>query len=215
MHFILALLVGLSPYLYARDCFPPNQLSIQPSAKGGIDQAQFNMAIALIERVYTPIVRKAGGNLRIHKLWSNPTVNATAYRTGSTWHVDAFGGLARFPGMTYGAFLVVMCHEVGHHIGGSPRYDRDTDWASVEGQADYFATRYCMRKLGLKSDRAGLAVATVMAKLGGEARLPRPDTPDTSIVNRTYESHPKAQCRLDTYRRGVRDQDRPLCWFKP
>ena len=67
------------------------------------------------------------------------------------------------------------------------------------------------------------------------------DTPDTRIVNRTDDNHPKAQCRLDTYfqaslcdishETNVSDADatvgvctrkagytkgvRPLCWYKP
>ena len=67
------------------------------------------------------------------------------------------------------------------------------------------------------------------------------DTPDTRIVNRTDDKHPKAQCRLDTYFQAslcdishdtnVSDNDatvgvctrqaghtqgvRPLCWYKP
>jgi len=67
------------------------------------------------------------------------------------------------------------------------------------------------------------------------------DTPDTRVVNRTDDNHPKAQCRLDTYfqaslcdishnsdvsnsdanvgvctrKAGYTKGIRPLCWYKP
>ena len=55
-----------------------------------------------------------------------------------------FGGLARHPEMTREGFLLVACHEIGHHLGGYPRFAADT-WASVEGEADYYSTSKCAR----------------------------------------------------------------------
>ncbi|MBS1961081.1 MAG: hypothetical protein JST04_02610 [Bdellovibrionales bacterium] len=87
---------------------------------------------------------------------------------------------------------------------------------------------------------AGKALADTLADL---SKLPVTDfeTPDTSVVSKTFNEHPKAQCRLDTYFAGavcgaskdapLSDTDptvgtcaqekgavlgiRPLCWYKP
>jgi hypothetical protein len=55
---------------------------------------------------------------------------------------------------------LVVCHEIGHHIGGAPKKGQSSgegggwwggqvgglSWPSNEGQADYFATLKCLRK---------------------------------------------------------------------
>ena len=57
-----------------------------------------------------------------------------------------FGGLARHETITYEAMMTVVCHEVGHHLGGAPKY-YGNNWASNEGQADYYGSLKCMRKV--------------------------------------------------------------------
>ena len=60
-----------------------------------------------------------------------------------------FGGLARHETITADGFALVVCHELGHHIGGAPRKTSAwaSPWASNEGQADYFATLKCLRRV--------------------------------------------------------------------
>lgn len=53
------------------------------------------------------------------------------------------------PNMTKDALLLATCHEIGHHLGGYPLFN--DEWASAEGQADYFASSKCMRNV-LKND---------------------------------------------------------------
>jgi len=86
----------------------------------------------------------------------------------------------------------------------------------------------CQRTLA-----GGLSLGKLLATLGGD-KLPRYETPDKTEVRKTQESHPRAQCRLDTYKAGavcknVWDNDlipkssgdmrrnscpdRPKCWF--
>lgn len=183
--------------------------------RSGITKLEFVRAIKAVERAYQPDVEARGAELVIHNMWTDGTVNAQAYREGSTWHVDAFGGLARYPGMRYEGFVLVLCHEVGHHLGGRPRYGRNTDWGSVEGQADYWATLSCMKRVAPALSLPGSVVlAHVLADLGGEP-TPRWSTPDFSRVSETFESHPRAQCRLDTYGAGHFRRARPRCWFAP
>ncbi len=269
---------------------PENDLYISANQKSvnGISEEEFNKAIDEVELVYAPIIANMGGKLSIERNWTDGTVNAYASQTGKVWKVAMFGGLARHETITKDAMALVVCHEIGHHIGGAPKKGGSagggwwggssgaSSWASNEGQADYFATLKCLRKawindnneaivkslnapklvtdmckknykrnkvdtaLCVRTSMAGQSVGNLFAALGRTAE-PKFDTPDTKVVTKTDDNHPKAQCRLDTYYQGslcdvnmnedVSQKEevqgtchgslghkigvRPLCWFKP
>jgi hypothetical protein len=255
--------------------------------EGGITEAQFNTAIDKVESIYDSVVAAAGGKLVIERKWDDGTVNAYATQSGKTWKVAMFGGLARHKTITEDGMALVVCHELGHHIGGAPKKGASggggwwgggsaSTWASNEGQADYFATLKCLRKTFLSEDntaivasmtipktlsegcsksmkgdkedtaiciRTGMAGKSVSDLFSELSKLPETkfETPDSKVVTKTDDNHPKAQCRLDTYFQGsmcdvsmnedVSATDevkgtchtslnhkvgtRPLCWFKP
>ncbi|MGE0174871.1 MAG: hypothetical protein AB7T49_18915 [Oligoflexales bacterium] len=108
----------------------------------------------------------------------------------------------------------------------------DAAYADVNGQ------NLCYRQA-----MAGFSLAKLLGNLGGQSNIAF-DTPDQSVVERTNNAHPEAQCRLDTYTAGAicgaawdiniipqNEQEsasytcntfqgfetgtRPLCWFKP
>lgn len=237
------------------------------------DEATFNALLDRIQSTYAPIIAQKGAQFSIQRLWQDSTVNAYANRSGNQWYIQMYGGLARHSALTRDGFLLIACHEVGHHLGGSPKYTGQ--WAATEGQADYFATMKCLRKIWQSDDNitivrslsvpqtvvkqcesnfgsaqeiaiceratvAGISAAEVSRQIasGGPISV---DTPDRNAVSQTYESHPQAQCRLDTYYSGsicqvsdtidFRDNDfitgacaiekgdkigyRPMCWYKP
>lgn len=59
-----------------------------------------------------------------------------------------FGGYARIPGMDLEGVAMTLCHELGHGIGGDPKKESgEKVRASVEGQSDYFAARYCLKRI--------------------------------------------------------------------
>jgi hypothetical protein len=262
-----------------RGIVPENKLKIPAGKKSinGITESDFNAAIDEVETVFAPIVANYGGKLKIERNWTDGTVNAYANQQGKTWTVAMFGGLARHPAVTRDAMALVVCHELGHHIGGAPKIrGAGNRWASNEGQADYFAALKCLRRAWIndnnesiakslnapklvvdgckktyKSDRvenalcirtsmAGKSVADLFSDLEG-AKESKFETPDTTVVTRTDDNHPRSQCRLDTYYQGslcevaftedVSQTEeapgtchkvnghkiglRPLCWFKP
>jgi hypothetical protein len=128
---------------------PENDLYIPANAKqvGGITEAQFNAVIDQYEAIYVPLAKKLGGNLKIARHWDNGTVNANAMRVLKTWNVNMYGGLARHSTITPDGFALVLCHEIGHHMGGAPKVGMLLQrWASNEGQSDYFATLKCLRR---------------------------------------------------------------------
>ncbi len=121
----------------------------------GISEAQFNAVIDELDAFYRPIIASLGGRLDIRRRWSDGTVNASAMRSGSTYVVNMYGGLARHETITSDGFALVVCHELGHHIGGSPKMGSGfSSWASNEGQADYFATLKCLRHVFKDQDNA-------------------------------------------------------------
>lgn len=129
---------------------PENDMWISTTDKGisTIDEAEFNAVIDKVVAIYDPIITQMGGSLKVERNWDDGTVNAYASRRGGTWNVAMFGGLARHNTITSDGFALVVCHELGHHIGGAPKKASFwSTWASNEGQADYFSTAKCLRRV--------------------------------------------------------------------
>lgn len=153
--------------------FPANNLRFPIRPTGQMSEMTFNNIIKVMQQIYTPVYRQRGlPNLLIFSRWTDDTVNAFAFicndpklvgtpnypaecnRTQMSAGgfipistVSIYGGLARHPYMTPEGIVLAACHEIGHHLGGYPRYDKNTSWASTEGQSDYFATSKCARKV--------------------------------------------------------------------
>ncbi len=132
---------------------PPNNLKHPVQFKhSGLSEDLYHEAIDKVLKVYYPIVKKRGAELVMERKWESETVNAGTLRAneGKKWIVNLYGGFARHPFITQDGYILVICHEIGHHIGGAPKKvypERGPIWASTEGQSDYFATLKCMRKI--------------------------------------------------------------------
>jgi len=170
MKFVLILLAGLCLSCASLACtedgstgfLPENSLYIPVGAKmaGGLSEAQFNQVIDRLETIFVPLASNMGGKLKIARKWDDGTVNANATRLFSTWNVNMYGGLARHSTITEDGFALVLCHEIGHHMGGAPKVKNFmTMWASNEGQSDYFATLKCLRRLYLNDDNQKIVKA--------------------------------------------------------
>lgn len=140
---------------------PENNMYIPANIKsaGGVTEAEFNRVIDKAEGIYAPIFETYGAKLNVVRNWTDGTVNAYAQQLGKTWRVSMFGGLARHSTITSDGFALVLCHEIGHHIGGAPKksgWGGGTTWASNEGQADYFANLKCLRRIWQDEDNAAV-----------------------------------------------------------
>lgn len=133
------------------DFLPENELHLRmfSEAESNVSEEEFDAAIDEAEAFYTEIFSQHGATLQINRLWSNDTVNASASQQGDLWLVNMYGGLARAPEVTKDGFALVLCHEIGHHVGGFPTKGF---WASNEGQSDYFATLSCASELWSDDD---------------------------------------------------------------
>lgn len=262
--------------------FPENNVRIPVSRfTMASEKVDFDREIKRLHDLYAPVFEKQGRTLDIRGAWDDATVNAYATRESNTSVVQMFGGLFRHPLVTVDAFDLVICHELGHHIGGAPKKKVVfwETWAANEGQSDYFATLKCSREAWKNDDNAAIVAAmtipasvtsgcqknfdqpadVALCQRGAMAGKSLADTlgslatsesarvttdfekPDSAVVSKTDDNHPKAQCRLDTYFAGavcsksqndaLSEKDptvgtcssekgdatgiRPVCWYKP
>lgn len=108
---------------------------------------KFDALIERVSKIYSPVISTKGGRFHFESLWENDEQIARASRVKDQWIITLSGGMARRESLSDDALLLIVCHELGHHLGGAPTITRGSLWASVEGQADYFATMKCMRRM--------------------------------------------------------------------
>lgn len=200
-----------------------------PVRAEALAEAQFHEALSVVRDIYAPLAAARGRTLVIEGLWERDG-SAVIFDGQGVFLVRIAGGMARLPVMTQDALALAVCHEVGHLMGGAPRQRYPlTSWVAAEGQADYFATLKCARRvftdprssaftrittvdpvvrracpdaLCERSAMAGASLVQVLVALKAGA-TPRFETPDTSAVALTLDSYPSLQCRLDTFFQGA------------
>ncbi len=215
------------------DFLPPNNLNLQDHryrATTTMTEDTFNAVIDEAEAYYKPLFKNTyNATWKVNRNWNDSTVNASATQFFGTWTVNMYGGLARRPETTRDGFAMVLCHEIGHHLGG---YPFTSSWAANEGEADYFAAQSCAHDLWKDQkdvnaqardkisaypkslcdsawqteDEQNLCYRTLLAaeSLGNllgalEGSTNSWQTPDTTVVKKTDNNHPAGQCRLNTY----------------
>lgn len=229
--------------------FPENNLDREDFVQGFMStmtESEFRQTIDQVTSVYRPIIQSRGAQLITEYNWNDSTVNAYADKQPGQWTIAMYGGLARRQEITKDGFMLVVCHEMGHLLGGFPFYSGED--VAGEGQADFWATQACAKRVwGGNASRtkarmvaASQSISNMLATLEGSA-YPSPSRKDPSVVLYTQDTHPVAQCRLDTYLAGVACNQvfpldaypltqfqaysvsclglqkgaRPRCWFAP
>jgi hypothetical protein len=198
-----------------------------------LTRAEYEKRLSDFEEFFTPWVEeKLNSELIVFKSWSSNTINAFAERARGKVMINLFGGLARHPVVTRDGIDAVLCHELGHHLGGYPKKSGNR-WSSAEGQSDYYATMKCLRlywqnenneiqgvpelvrtecaqsfstrneqALCERMSLAGKSVARLIQVLDHDSLEPRFETPEPERARRMVYTHPFAQCRLDTFYQG-------------
>jgi len=156
---------NLSPAPYVHQ----NQNSAEPPNTNGMTKEKFMSIIDHVTEIFQPSFAKVGAILTVNKRWDdkNEDIYAAQWPNGN-WRVTMTGGFARNPLITEDGFIAALCHEIGHHIGGAPRSDNNKYWSSTEGQADYFATLKCFKKVMETEDN--IAIVAKM-KIDSEVTL--------------------------------------------
>ena len=137
-------------------CFPENDKSFPVSHKksalmlDGINEFQATQILENFKRLMnSEVQRQLGKKLVIDLDWENPKVNASATRDDDNNPVIIiFGGMVRHPELSVDGLYTILCHELGHHLGGAPKkfrgYSQKRSWSSAEGQSDYYAATKCL-----------------------------------------------------------------------
>lgn len=209
-----------------------NQKSMKSAFYGRADATEenFNRIIDDITGLYKEPLSRYSGFLQIKRDWESGTDNAYAMSFLGYWRLMFYGSLFRNPLMTDDAFALVVCHEIGHLLGGAPYYN-GPGRSSVEGQADFWATSVCFKKymtiapartlfkvddrLRDRCDLQYIAVQdreicyrTAQASMdiasffNGNAKRDLLSSSEPLTEKTTYQGHPIARCRLDTYLAG-------------
>jgi hypothetical protein len=156
----------------------------------------------------------------------------------SEHNIFLFGGFARLDQMTLDGLALTACHEIGHGIGGEPM---KISGSTVEGQADYYATRTCLpivvkylEDSTLRSQdnyihskceessyphdkcvRLFTAIESDIAffkKNGDITSFEHFSRVQAAEFNLEPRFYPDSQCRIDTMIHGLFKLDRPKCW---
>lgn len=196
-------------------------------------------SLDLLERFhneFAPIVASHGAQLftELDYTATSPGAMATRSANHKKWFIKIWGGFPKYPSTTGDSYTLILCHEMGHHIGGYPFYAHDlAEWAAAEGQADYWATQACAKRLWRNETEVNAAYANVKDS-GCESifsniqevnlckRLYRATEVYAEMESKTYDdgrasikkrdtsevkelqvSHPKSQCRIDSTLMGV------------
>lgn len=173
------------------------------------------------------------------EIHASSLASASAHRDfAGRYIVRVETALLEQPKMTDDVLTLILCHELGHLFGGSPLRPVPEGWDgpvgpngeslfSAEGQADYYASRVCFRKLAGPSARKvpapsprvkaicekewGMDVVGIelcertavaaLAFLTLNFEFPISfETPDQTVADRTLVAeYPLRQCRLDTF----------------
>jgi hypothetical protein len=207
------------------------------TASAAITEAEARRALQVFQDTFTPIVTGHGARLftDLDYMFTTPGAMATRSMDQKRWFIKITGGVALFGSTTADTFTLILCHEMGHHLGGYPFFSHEqSEWAAAEGQADYWATQACAKKLWRNETEvnAGFAdlketgcdtlhedanetnlckriyhAVDIIADFEGKTSqggMPSIKRRDTSVVKELFVSHPKAQCRVDSAHMGLR-----------
>lgn len=113
--------------------------------------------ISKFTTIYAPIVkanRNVGLDIKLDQDFSDSAGSVSLYKTDAQIAIGI--NFHRSPKVTTDAYMAMLCHEVGHVLGGAPYSEntlkRSPDWesdvpSSSEGQSDYFSSLTCMKKV--------------------------------------------------------------------
>ncbi len=96
--------------------------------------------------VYSPIVKKEANANLVITLDDDYPINLGSMNfengnlsisLGSEYHLQ--------PGVTPDSYAAIICHEIGHLLGGRPK--KENLWSSTEAQSDYYSSAICMKKI--------------------------------------------------------------------
>ncbi|RYZ90251.1 MAG: hypothetical protein EOP04_04475 [Proteobacteria bacterium] len=103
-------------------------------------------------RAYDQDIQDLGGTFKISFFKLIFSYMSTATLIDNVHQVSIMAGNLSKKTMDMDSLRLLMCHEVGHFLGGGPRRIEldpieDQTWNVIEGAADYFASTQCMKRV--------------------------------------------------------------------
>jgi len=122
-------------------------LSVQPISASITNEEMLGTMLTTL-RIYKPIFAAKGITLEIYTDWSSEEENGYAFnlRHLKFQKVRVKGGMLRKPDINLDGIKALICHELGHFLGGYPYY-KSKRGMSCEGQSDYWAASSCLKKM--------------------------------------------------------------------
>lgn len=228
---LISLAFILSALTVSADVFslPPDSPNVGPVTKEKADKTASDLYLLYAVEVW----QKQAKPFSFQILWDSPYFGAGTAVLDQTIEIRVWGGMIRVPEMREDILALIMCHEIGHLVGGAPYQDMPgSETTSVEGQADFYAASQCLpryfQQLGV-SDKEEIKSRITLAALGLfqlAHKYATPDAPEASLEKTAPEvateidhrSYPSDQCRLDTYKAGAACLSdatcrAPVCWL--
>lgn len=176
-------------------------------------------------RIPAVIISLYSNEIVLDAQWESPYLGMGMKDSGS---MLILGGTTRVKGMSKDAYAAAVCHEVGHVLGGAPYQTiSGSEWASAEGQADFFAANVCLpgyfKNIGVPSadilsrvEKAGYEMLSSLAPYSSEtsnelSSLRRFHKLDEKVDVTLINNYPTLKCRYETFRNSFKRSD---CWFK-
>lgn len=132
--------------------FPKNQIEPDNDSKGShIDkQGVIGGLFSNLKTHYAQEFKQK--NIRFEVISSESSINAYAtYDENDTPTIKITSGMINTTQLNRDAVQLVLCHELGHFLAGTPKKRRGNSqklsWSSAEGQADFYATAHCLKKV--------------------------------------------------------------------
>ena len=139
---------------------------ISLSLSAGVSEKEYHQVLDDILDVYGGELASDGIDFIIERRYEDTTVNAYARKVGNKIRVTVLGGISKAPEINKDVLALIVCHELGHFIGGNPDRQVAGNLVSVEGQADYFATSKCLKRYILYQEDISIPETTDAIKLG-------------------------------------------------
>lgn len=201
-----------------------------PEAKGLSESAYYKVLGTFMVEYFQLVKSKTGKDFVVSFDWQNKYFGAFAKDEGNKYSISLWGGMSRAEGMTEELAYFILCHELGHILGGNPKQTiPGSDWASSEGQSDFFAAKRCMphlmKKIPMKKRLAskrtdelcrGNFQCETIASIGKEfinfaqrwsfqnyTEVKLGDIPVEKPKNLLRNVYPTDQCRLETVIQGA------------
>lgn len=191
-----------------------------------INETNFYTIAFSITGLFQKEIREAGYPLTYKIDWQNPYFGAGVTLYENSFQLMIFGGTTRLKEMTREGYAAIVCHEIGHIIGGLPQQTiSGAEWSSSEGQSDFFAASVCLPRyfkslgvaennIGARVEKAGFDMLNALKKFDTNSKdktLSKTLKPLPAAKETLINTYPSIQCRYENFRNPTK---RPVCWFR-